>query len=100
LNLELFDDNSNDDFTNVDWIGRRVDENGRPRVLLAKVLVKEDGFFNWKRVEVLEYDSVRDRYKVTVIHESHRVRSRTNSYPRSLSIDCTFASMPRIHGSS
>lgn len=55
LSLELFDDNSTDDFTNEDWIARRIDEDGRPRKLYAKCLVKEEGFYNWHRIEVIDY---------------------------------------------
>ena len=60
--METFDDNSNDDYPNEEWIKRRLDEDGRRRKLYAKSLVREDGFYAWKRIEVLEYNEVRDRF--------------------------------------
>jgi dynein heavy chain len=56
LSLELFDDNSNDDFPNEEWIGRRQDEDGRWRKLYGKVLIREDGFYNWKYAEIKSYN--------------------------------------------
>jgi dynein heavy chain, axonemal len=55
--LELFDDNSGDDFTNEDWVGRRVDENGKARKLYAKVLIKDQGFYSWRHLEIFTYDA-------------------------------------------
>lgn len=55
LPLELFDDDSTDDFSNPDWIKRRIDEEGRSRKLYATVFLKEDGIYEPRRAEVLEF---------------------------------------------
>ncbi|CAD8156782.1 unnamed protein product [Paramecium pentaurelia] len=55
LPLELFDDNSNDDYPNEDWIKRKVDEEGRNRKLYATCLLKEDGIYEARRCEILEF---------------------------------------------
>ena len=57
LPLELFDDNSSDDFPNEEWIKRRLDEEGRARKLYATIFVKEDGIFEPKRAEITNYEN-------------------------------------------
>jgi hypothetical protein len=41
--LEYFDDNTFDDFTDEDWIARKVDEEGVKRKLAGKGLRKVNG---------------------------------------------------------
>ena len=62
--MELFDDNSNDEFPNEEWILRRVDENGKSRRLYANVLVRDQGLYNWRRLEIVSYCERTDKFNV------------------------------------
>lgn len=56
LNLELFDDNSTDDFSCEEWIQRKVDEDNKTRKLYGKALIKEtDGFYNLIKIDIEDY---------------------------------------------
>jgi dynein heavy chain len=59
----MFDDNTNDDFPNEIWVQRRKDEDGHCRRLYGKALVKDQGFFGWRRLEIVDYNAKKERFK-------------------------------------
>jgi dynein heavy chain len=64
LKLEYFDDNTFDDFTDEDWISRKVDEEGVKRKLSGKGLRNIEGTFEYRPLEVLNYIPDKNLYEV------------------------------------
>lgn len=64
LPLEYFDNNTFDDFTDEDWIARKVDEEGVKRKLAGKGLRKVDGQYEYEPLEVLSYNPNSNLYEI------------------------------------
>ena len=64
LPLEYFDDNTFDDFTDDDWIARKIDEEGAKRKLAGKGLRQVHGEYEYEALEVLSFNRARNLYEI------------------------------------